>query len=224
MGYYSSAKRYYASGKRKYARAKRWSNTPQTPKALAVQAIRGVKHLKGLVNVEKHRHIISIPLTNIDSDGTVISLTDLAQGNDAGQRTGNSVLVKGIATKMVCRNSASSFNTTLRLMWFMDTQQVGDTSPSVTDVLDGASVVQPLNHNTVGRFKILKQIFITMSNTGGNTQKVLNFFIKLNHHVRYNGTTVSDIQRGGLYLLAISDEDTNMPSINATQTVQYYDN
>jgi len=46
MGYIKRGRRYIASGKRKYARVNQWSKTPQTPRALAIQAYNGVKYLK----------------------------------------------------------------------------------------------------------------------------------------------------------------------------------
>lgn len=197
----------------------------QSAKALvtAQAALKLATQIKGLVNVEKHRHLLTTTATNITQAGTMLDFNLIAQGDNQADRQGNSILVKGISSKLNIIGHSSSAHTSIRIVWFIDQQQVADSSPAVTDVLEAATVTAPINLLNVGRFKILKQKFINFSNAG-QQQALVNQFIKLNHHVRYNGTTSTDIQKGGIYMFILSDEATSYPNFTADQVVQFYDN
>jgi hypothetical protein len=197
----------------------------QSAKALvtAQAALRLATQIKGLVNVEKHRHLVSTSSTNINTTGTVLYLAGISQGDDKADRSGNSILVKGISIKMRIQQSTTPQDTVIRIIWFIDLQQVADGSPAITDVLETNSTTAPLNRNNVGRFKILKQQYYNLQKA--NTSQVLvNKFIPLNHHIRYNGGSATDIQKGGIYMFILSDETTNLPTFVSDQIVQFYDN
>lgn len=155
------------------------------------------------------------------------NLVALNQGDGDGQRTGNSIFVRTISMKgSVEWNNTQSLPQRLRMMLIIDKQQIGDTIPDPSDVLDTTGTAfapySMLNDTTVGRFTILKSRLYNIS----SERPVVNFNWNLNlrHHVRYNGTTSSDIQRGGIYLLLISDAATNGPTVFRCIRVSYHDN
>lgn len=224
MAYY---KRRYTPRKRNFRRRPTaWYNKKYSAIQIAKKAARGVWYLKGLVNSEKFKHDIQAS-SNPAYSGTLSSLVAINQGDGDGQRTGNSIFVRSVSMKgSVEWNSTQSVPQRLRMMLVIDKQQVGDTIPSPSDVLDttGTSFApySMLNDTTVGRFTILKS---RMYNVSSEKPVVdFNWNINLRHHVRYNGTTSSDIQKGGLYLLLISDAATNGPTVFRFIRVSYHDN
>lgn len=225
MGYYKRAKRYYASGKRKYKRAKVWANTPQTPKALAIQAYNGVKYLKGLVNSERFYH--DVPLFyNVSTSGTVIPLTNIPVGDGINNRTGHSILVRSLTYRFSLEiSSAVTSNTRFLMLIVQDMQQVADTSPAITDILADTSPESLLNRNNLGRFKVLKRIPINLTpSSGGKPIAERSRYMNLYSHVRYNGVNGTDIQKGGYYLMMLSSEITNTPVVRGTFRIGYHDN
>lgn len=223
MGYASTAKRYYNSGKRKYRRAKVWANTPQTPKQLAIQAYKGVRYLKGLVNSEMLHNQVSGSVSVNNSTGQVISLTSIGQNDTDAGRTGNSILARNLFIRLGITQNSSATSTFYRIMLVLDTQQVADTAPTIAQILQSASTLSPLNDDNTGRFKIMQNWFFTTDNTK-NTTRVIEKYYKIYKHVRFNGTTSSDIQKNGMYLVMLSDQSTNTPSIAYNVKLGYHDN
>lgn len=189
---------------------------------LASAAWRGVRYIKGLVNSEMFNVTLNADATP-SSSGSVVHLTAIAQGDGSGSRTGNSIFVRKVYGNFNVKQHATAAYTSYRLILFMDTQQVGDTSPAVTDVLESTRVTSYLNPNTTGRFSILwDRRFTTEDN--GNETRMLKFYKNMRHHVRYNGSATSDVQKGGLYLLLLSDQATNTPTVSYEIKVAYHDN
>ena len=107
-------------------------------------------------------------------------------------------------------------------MLFIDTQQVSDTSPSVSDILQAADVDSPLNISTAGRFKVLVNKTVMLHDNAPMFHK--ETYSSMYHHIKYNGSASSDIQRGGLYMLFISDQATNTPTVSIAARLMYIDN
>lgn len=228
MGYVSRARRYYSSGKRKYARVKKWSNTPQTPRQLAVQAYRGVKLLRGIINSE---------LMNVDrtfalgaNQSNIFSLQLLSQGDGQNSRTGNSILCKAINLRGFMQvNSLVTGNTRVSLALVQDTQQISDTTPAVLDIFNDVNPEAMINrsntNNTAGRFKILWRRNYNLTPATGSTPAIqISKYFKTNSHIKYNGTATSDVQKNGYYLVMLTSEATNFPTISFTSRLNYYDN
>lgn len=221
-------RRYYR--RRRYTRRRKsvpWYNKKYTPLQLAQKAISGVRYLKGLVNSEKFKHDMTSSST-ITRTGTMLHLTNIAQGDGDGQRTGNSIFVRNVGIRFsILYNTSGASAQRVRMMLVIDSQQVGDTLPSVSDVLDVAGTASAplsfLNDQTVGRFKVLKSRMYTVYADKNNIVSQWN--INLRHHVRYNGAAATDIQKGGIYLLMVSSEDnTNPPAVERNIRVAYHDN
>lgn len=184
--------------------------------------------LKGLVNSEMLKLDTNEAGSTITTSGTYVQhLTAIAQGDSDVTRTGNSVFVRAVNIK-----GRSVYNATLgavpsfiRIMLVIDTQQVGDTSPTINGVIDttnGGYQAHMLN-TTVGRYKVLYSKIFT-NDSVQNTVKSFDINIPLRHHVRFNGTASTDIQKGGIYIMAISSEVTNGPKLIFNARVSYHDN
>lgn len=197
-----------------------WANRPTVE-----QLGWAVDKLKGLVNSEMFKYDQSQTALNLTNSGGILHLTSVTQGDGDGQRTGNSIFVRSVNIKGVLKfnTSSTSFGQPCRLMVVLDTQQGSDSSPSVLNILESATTYSHLNSETVGRFKILKSYIINLS-TGTNPVRPFQINIPMRHHVRFNGTAPTDIQRGGLYFVYMSNEGSLYPTMDYEARLSYHDN
>lgn len=200
-----------------------WYNKKYTPGDVAAAAWKGVKQIKSIINSEKHFHTVgSAPV--IDNSGSVLNLTSIAQGDTIQTRTGNSIFIRSISMKFNPYTLQTGVATHLRLMLIQDNQQVSDTVPSIPEMLESVDVLSHLKVQTLGRFSVLWDKNVLLDQVS-NRQKYFEYKNHtIQHHVRYNGTTTADIQKGGLYLVAISDESTNTPLLPYNIRIGFYDN
>ena len=120
-----------------------------------------------------------------------------------------------------CNTSATV--STIRVILFQDKQQVADTSPGVSTVLNSVDPLSALSLSVEGRFKIIKDYTIALDNINKKSI-VVKKFINQYSHVRFNGATGADVQKNGYYLLFLSDEATNTPTISYNVKLSYHDN
>jgi len=223
MAYPRSSRAYKRPYKKSYKRKTPWYNKRYNALQLATQAAKGVWYLKGLVNSEMLHHDRTETNVSISSTGSILNLVAIGQGDTAASnRTGNSILMRNHLTRIRFTKSSAATTTIVRYMIFQDTQQVGDTSPAVTDVLDTADVDSPLNLAASGRFKVLCNKTISLHSNYPIFHK--ETYKSLYSHIRYNGTTSSDIQKNGLYMLVIADQATNVPVMDLWSRIGYHDN
>lgn len=211
---------------RRRRRRSPWYKRRYNAQQLARYAYSGVKYLKGIINSEKKHFTTQFSAATVSGSGAMVSLQDMAQGDTNITRNGNSILVRGVYLffKTIINPSVTTV-TQVRYILVQDNQQVGDTGPSVTDLLQDASYLSMLNTNTAGRFKILWSKLYSLSvAAAGSPSVITKKYINLKHHIRYNGSGSGDIQKGGLYLLCISSESSNTPTVNGNIRLTYYDN
>lgn len=210
---------YRKSYRRKY---KRRNYVRTSGESLALKAFRGVKALRGIINSEKKKHDAGVSETPSTS-GAVTSLASIAQGDTLVQRNGNSILAKYLGIRYTVNMNASATNTILRTILVKDLQQVSDTAPTLGDVLQDVTVNSFLDYKFPGRFSVLMDKTIQLSANGrnGHMEKIN---IPLNTHIKYNGTASTDIQKNGLYLMFVSNESANVPTISGASRLHYYDN
>lgn len=212
--------------RRKVFKKKPWYRKKYNAIQLAYKAWRGVRRIRGLVNSEMLHVDKTYSSNTISGTGYVYNLTGIAQGDGINQRTGNSILVRNLTYRLKFEiNSSVTADTTILFALVWDTQQVGDTSPAITDIFASATPETLLATGTLGRFKIIlrKHILLTPA-SGGKPAIVMHNNLNLYKHTRYNGVNDTDIQRNGLYLVMVSSESTNLPTITGTVRLGYHDN
>lgn len=222
--------------KPKYSRRKRVAKKPQPMSSadmawtLAKRAWSGIQYVKQLVNSELYQHENSATGT-CSTTGYITLLNNIAQGDGDGTRTGVSILQKGIYFSFRLRNSATTPEpaTCVRVMLVVDQQQVSDTSPTLSQILEVTtppySILSPLNGNLgVNRFKkIYDQTFSL--DTVTNVQKQVKQYIRAPMHVRFNGSGNADIEKNGLYLVIFNDTSVStQPSFFYQARIYYHDN
>lgn len=225
-------RRYYRRRfyKRRAARQKvPWYRKKYSALQLAAKAVSGVRYLKGLVNSEMLKRDKNGQALGIDRDGLVIPFTDISQGDNDGNRTGNSIFVRRVQFNFQALCKVNDLQS-LRVIIFKDGQQAGDTAPTPSMLLDAVgtryAVQSGLNNETVGRFTILANRIIQFSpNRPAVTYRL---GVPMRHHVRYNGSQTTDIQKGGLYVLLITNADPTVTNdqidVNYWMRISYHDN
>lgn len=155
--------------------------------------------------------------------GSISRLDSIAQGTGPTQRIGNAIKSKYLTIRAQFTPSAASTATMGTMFIVRDNQQISDTQPAVSDVINSLGsnswITRP-NYEHIGRFKVLyKKVFLQ---DGTNCQYV-NKTLNLNHTTRFNGVNTSDIQRNGLYIIFISNQITNVPTFHFVSTVSWID-
>lgn len=195
---------------------------------LAYSAYKGVQYIRGLVNSEMYKHDLVVASTNISSTGAIVNTCSIPQNDGASGRTGNSVLVKALNAKgALTWNSASALQV-VRLVAFIDTQQVADAvgpgpcAGTDTGILTTYSPWSHLNPACVGRYKILYNHMFTLD--AYNPIRNYEINIPLQHHVRWNGAAAGDYAKGIIYLMYVCSDVTNPSYYNLDSRISYHDN
>lgn len=184
------------------------------------------KVVKKYVNVEKGHHTTGTS-SSPDSAGTVIGLTLIDQGDDYNKRTGRQIKVTSLALRFIVNQHASATETQTRIMLVRDREQDGviPTVTGATGVLSSANVQAFPYYDNMRRFTILYDKVITHSSNGSQST-FRKYYKKMALKVRYDGTTASQAHQkeNNLYLLLISNEATNTPTVNWESKIRYIDN
>lgn len=184
--------------------------------------------LKGLINSEMLKVDTLENGTVITSAGTYSThVTAVAVGDTDQTRTGNSIYVRSVNIRgqLLYNSTAGTTPVACCLMVVIDTQQVGDTGPYIGNVIDFSTngVNAHVAKSTAGRFKILYRR-VLFTDSVDRTVVPIDINLPMRHHVRYNGQNATDIQKGGIYILAGSDQGTNGPTLKYDCRLSYHDN
>lgn len=219
----------YKTGKRTTRKPAR-RRTPSawsSAKNLAVKALKGFRYLKGMINCEKHFSDTNVAALQSWS-GTVTPLSALSQGDNIGNRIGDSILAKYLNLRYSWIMDTVLSSTICRLIIFQDTMSLG-TIPSASDVLavtgSAPAVLSLLNlqYAVQGRFKVLYDKTVSLNNYGG-VAYATDEIIPINDHIKYTSTAGTDEGRNMLYALSICNVNANDPTLTMTARLAYYDN
>lgn len=198
------------------------------------------KHLATLVNVEEKKWDVdgSSGLT-VTSTASCVNLSNIAQGVDYFNRTGDSILGQTMELRATLRGSTAVPNNRARILVVCDHDNRGS-DPVIGDVLQGGSnpFEQPYNALSGNRFSVLYDEHIELINVpdlstaGTSTAYIPGRFLmpilkrKWNKHIKYIGTTGADASNyeGALFLFAISADPTYGPVLTYTFRLCFTDN
>lgn len=199
--------------KRRYrTRRKRapWYKKKYSAAQMASKALKGVNYIRGLVNSERFYHDYAVSPAPTSSVPTVRHLSGVIQADGDNNRTGNSIFVKSLSLRMLVKLNVQAIRFG-RIMIVRDTQQVTDTNPTASQVLqvwdNPASIYSFLNTDQRGRFDVLADVRFGLNPEGKDTY-IFNRTIPMRSHIRFNGPGSTDIQKNGLYLLCFVDSAT----------------
>lgn len=236
---YRKAKRYGRVAYRGYRKRRR----------VYVPAIRqlasDVNYIKGLVNSESKYHKLENS-NNFDYNGVVVSLCNIAQGDQDWQRQGNSVLPRYFTMKLHVNKALAgvSDHTTFRVILFRYYGEATSAAPAVTpaEVLETVGTqyapMSNLNPDNVGskndrsrRIQIHHSEICTLDKVS-LTAKDFDWNVEINKggsyqkdHLRFRSNATEAPIDGGFFLLLISDVITATDlAYYFTSVVRYYDN
>lgn len=163
----------------------------------------------------------------VSNAGAVTLLSGVAQGDGDFQRNGNQIKAHSSYFRGLLAINGTATRTFCRVMIFFDKESRG-AAPGVTDVLQVASVESPLNIENAGwRFVIIHDKTYALSINGPETKTTVLFKdFGLKHHIRYlsAGGAAADQGTNAIWLLLISNEVTNTPTVTYYHRLRFYDN
>lgn len=217
----------YASSK--YTAATRSLNRyntrgPSTSGSLTAQ-VKSLQRVVKQLQPELKAVDIDLTQTNLSLTGTVVHLSQVAQGDNQGNRTGNLITIRKLDVVVkLTRYTAYTFNDAgnayFRWALIVDKEQYSDTSPGAGDVFQtpGDPWLDFPNLSALERFRFLyvspcmdlQKIVCSPSASssayaGVPTQSAVGSF-SWNGEIKvgYNGTGVSDIEKNGVYLVLLT--------------------
>lgn len=191
-------------------------------------ALRGVNMLKNLINTEtKYIDTVQTTSTNFDNNtGLMIPLSLCSQGVSDTSRIGNSILCKHLTINWaVTINPSNTNGNRFRIIVFIDKQNVKGVSPVATDLLASVVPTALKNVDNLDRFVILRDIMRKVDPDEPTVNGKI--YIPLHRlHTKYDGSLgqQSDLAENGIYLLALSNQGINLPTLNLNARLAFYDN
>lgn len=198
--------------------------------SLAKRTAVGLNEIRKFINIEtKFIDTVQGAATQ-DATGNVYCISQVAQGLTSATRVGDSVRIQSIEVRgHVLANSAAT-NTTVRLIIFRDLDGYG-TAPATADILEGVGTTMapfsPEKFNKRERFSILYDQMLMVQ--GGTTQGLAGtpFYFQTTHqgHILYLAETAATASngKGSVYVMCLSNEATNTPTLRFSSRVLFTD-
>lgn len=180
------------------------------------------KKIARLVNVEIKNHDIDQTGTfTVPNTGIVHDLTVIAQGDSKGTRDGSSIKPLRVSGRLSINSSGSATFTKLRMILVRGKQENG-VIPTISTYFETVDPLSPKNHNNRFQSKTLFDKTFIFNSVDKKTG-YMDINETLFGHVHYTDATTA-IEDGGLYLIMLSDQATNVPSLGYYIRVSYTDN
>lgn len=193
-------------------------------KKLAIKALKGVKRLNKMVGkTEKKAGGTGVTTVTVSSSGVINQLTFIGQGTGHNQRSGEKVVIKSLQGQFLVIKHASAVDQNVRVIAFVDKRQASDSKTTVGTVLQDVSTLAFIDRIFgLNRFRILFDRFIELDNTSKAT-KAWRWFQPMNMEQWWNGSLNTDIEKNGIYILILTNDGTNSPTLIYNVRTTYYD-
>lgn len=194
-----------------------------TVNAKANLALGMVADLASKLNVEYKYHDASVTGYITYGSPTILCLTGIDQGDTETTRDGNQCKMVSLSCRWTITPNAASDKTVVRAIIVMDTETQSGATFGITDLLDTGTGTSFPNYDNRRRFKILwDKLFVT----GGNADipKAGKYYMKRTLTLNYDGSSYTNTVNNHLYLVLISNEDTNTPAVTWKNRIRFLDN
>jgi hypothetical protein len=184
--------------------------------SLAQRTASGLNEIRKLINIETKTLDTIKTSTTVNTTGSVLCVSEIAQGLDYNNRVGDSIKIQHFECRVRLYQNTGATETTMRVVCFRDLDGYG-TSPTTADFFETVGVVSaplsPYKWLNRDRFSVLYDELICFNSTGGQTEEIV-FSMPHSGHVKYLGTTAAAASdgKGSVYWAVLSDEATNTPS------------
>jgi hypothetical protein len=220
---------YYRRRYRPYRRRRRYRKQVGQSTTMALvnripSLIKSMALLKSMVNSELHSAVTATAGITPTTSGQLVCLNQIAQGDGSGNRQGISIKAHSLLMRSSVSIHASATHTYLRTVLLVDTDNQG-ADPTLNEIFQGTpDVYTPINENNLKRFRILRDSLTSLSQVGSDANKVSKDYVKLGFHVKFDGAASTDYQKNSIYLVHISSEATNTPTVAYNCRLRFYDN
>lgn len=194
----------------------------------ATKALSIARQVKNMLNTELHIINTNDTDATVPNTATLVLLNGSSQGDSTAQHQGNQFRLKSVNLNYSLCIHASATDTLVRVMVILDRRPDGAVftlAELLVDSTAGDNVISPYHHDYKRRFRVL---YDRKHSLGSNNKgKALGKAYKaLNNIQRFTGTgaTISSIEAPSIYLVFLSDEATNTPTITYYSQVRFIDN
>lgn len=185
-----------------------------------------VKFLSGLINVEKKFVNISnsASVSNSVSSYSIV-MSQIAEGDDVAQRNGRSVLYDSLNIHWSAKIHASATNTLIKIVVVCDKKPDIGAANFGTVFGNSTTVNGHIDKLTEGdRFVIMKVVLVRLNSGEGLAQTGKMYIGLKGVHGKFDGTGATDYEGNVFYIMALSDEATNTPTLAFDSRLSYFDN
>jgi hypothetical protein len=157
----------------------------------------------------------------------MILLSGVSQGDTESTRDGNSIKCKGGLVDLLITTAVAATRTQVRCIIFADLHQAG-TAPSLANVYATGALNGLLNIASFkNRFIVVHDSLTLVNNLSDNQAHMkvpLDAIIDL--HFMFNGTgaTVASCSGPTLFMILVSNEATNTPTVSYSSRLFFLDN
>jgi len=196
--------------------------------SLAKRTATGLNQIRKLINVEEKVIEVDSTSATFTTTGTLVSLSTVAQGSDFNERVGNSIKLQEIEVNARIFMNTASGNSVYRFIIVRDLDGYG-TAPAVSSILSNGvgTTTAPLAIKDFLNRKRFSFLFEEMGTLSPQGERGVYISVRIPHegHILYLGSTATAASngKGSLYLLVLSDETVNMPTIAFQSRVTFTD-
>lgn len=181
-----------------------------------------VRGLQKMWNTEVKFFDVNQVNQSIGTTGAVYSLSQIPGGDAYNQRDGNSCRLKSQLFRLSAVLNSSADQTFVRFILFKD-NEARNASPAAADLLEtGNDYLSPLNHVNGKRFTVIRDKVLNLRKDMNSA--VSKEYIKCSHHLKFSSATSTDVREGAMYVLLISDQVTNTPTVDFNNRLRFIDN
>lgn len=193
------------------------------------------RQMNRLLKREKLREVKVLSFADSDAigyGGAFVHITDIDQGDQISQRTGDQIEVKSFQLRVVWgQNSAATVGSQMgRVILFRDMNANSGTFPTQAELLasPGAadSIISGINEFYRFRFQILLDRVVIVDQQVDNfsfSRTFKTFLVPRRKRVRYDGTAGTDFNGGQYFIHYFCNDATNNMSITYNITTKFYD-
>lgn len=190
----------------------------------ARQLWRDIKYLKSVVNVER-KYLDSTFNTTVSTTENFQLLNGMTQGTSGITRTGQSIKIVSCFVRFYMTMNSAATTTQVRIFILKDSQPNAAVPTAANLLQDSTNILSPLLIAFGRRFKIFYDRMIRLDTNKLNQE--LKYYLRLRFHTEYgtgNTGTISDISKNSLYIMLVSDQAVNLPTVQFWARVRFIDN
>lgn len=210
---------------KKYPRASKAIRYTGNAIRIAHQAYNMAKVVAAVVNSEKKYFDVQNTV-NPDTVASVTQLTAVVQGDGKEQRVGDSIAAKSLQLEAFINFDSTKPLEAIRMVIFRDQDNAGNTTPTSTQLLEAAGVIEFRNKDYPSRFKVLYDKVFTCDTS--RLCRQVSYYKKFKmlkdqngnptraRHITWNNDG-ADFAKGHLWLLIVG----NIATASTTSAVYY---